>query len=402
MALLSPPGFVQGGTYTARLDRVFRNTNPSFPDLATSVGARQGFYSGRAPTFSNPSGWTITIGACAGLIANTFVANAGDYQFTNDGTVSTSVAASSPTLNRQDIVGFQVKDTLYDASGLNTIVPAVIQGTSVAGASGDPTLPASFIPVLRAVVGANSTSPTLQSLVRYTTNDGGAVRVGSVAERDAIVPWSGARVFRTDKGFEEIHDGTAWRVRSGELVAALADITSPRTSQLAIVAAEGGMYRWTGTVWQFVAFVANGGYADYKYVTGSPQNFPSGADTLVQFPDAIVATSDITPSGTGNRTFTFAKAGVYQITANMRFQSGTASERAFSIVKGGDTSVRYGHISGFNGGNLPWSMQVSTLRRFAAGDSIQVVAYQSSGSTLVQDPIQPWSPPNIQIAHLRA
>ena len=211
MTVLTPPGYVQGGSYTAKLDRVYNTTTRVVADVSAQLRARQGFYTGRAPVYANPSGWNITMSACGGVVANTFASNSGDYELANDGTVQVTLAASSPTLNRQDIIGFQVKDNLFDASGLNTAVPAVVQGANSAGASADPALPSSFIPVLRAIVPAASSAPTLQTLVRYTTNDGGAIRIDSAAHRAELVSFTGMRIWRSDRGWYETHDGTGWR-----------------------------------------------------------------------------------------------------------------------------------------------------------------------------------------------
>jgi hypothetical protein len=237
VTVLTPPGYTQGGTYSAKLDRVYNTTTRVVADASTQLRARQGFYSGRAPVYANPSGWDITMTACGGVVANTFASNSGDYELANDGTVQVTLAASSPTLNRQDIIGFQVKDNLFDASGLNTAVPVVIQGANSAGASADPSLPSSFIPVVRAIVPAASVAPTLQTLVRYTTNDGGALRIDSAAHRAELTPFAGLRIWRSDRGWYETYD-SAWRVDGVAICTSTADrdavITSPRSGQLAV------------------------------------------------------------------------------------------------------------------------------------------------------------------------
>lgn len=257
MTVLTPPGYVQGGTYTAKLDRVYNTTTRVVADVSTQLRARQGFYTGRAPVYANPSGWDITMSACAGVVANTFASNSGDYELANDGTVQVTLAASSPTLNRQDIIGFQVKDNLFDASGLNTAVPAVIQGANSAGASADPSLPASFIPVLRAVVPAGSTAPTLQTLVRYTTNDGGAIRIDSATHRAELTPFAGMRIWRSDRGWYETHDGTAWRVDGVAICTSTADrdaaITSPKSGQLAVTTDSDTLWQYDGGTSTWVA-----------------------------------------------------------------------------------------------------------------------------------------------------
>lgn len=257
MTVLTPPGYTQGGTYTAKLDRVYNTTTRVVADVSTQLRARQGFYTGRAPVYANPSGWDITMSACAGVVANTFAVSSGDYELANDGTVQVTLAASSPTLNRQDIIGFQIKDNLFDSSGLNTAVPAVIQGANSAGASADPLLPSSFIPVLRAIVPAASSAPTLQTLVRYTTNDGGALRIDSAAHRAELAPYAGLRIWRSDRRWYETYSGVAWEVEGPAICTSVADrdsaITTPRSGMLAVTTDLDILWQYDGAVSAWVA-----------------------------------------------------------------------------------------------------------------------------------------------------
>ncbi len=241
MTLLTPPGYLQGGTYTAKLDRMFVNTVGTIPDLSGALLARQGFYSGRRPFFANAGGMNVTIGPTGGIIKNTFVAGGGDYKFANDANLNLTSAASSPTQNRIDIYGFQVKDHFYDASGLNTVLPVVVQGANSAGTPADPALPASFIPVMRGTINAAATSPTLASMVQTTVADGGMLTVATATLRNAISnPWVGLTILRTDRLWEEWYTGSGWHVDGIAVCASVADrdsadgITHPYNGQEAI------------------------------------------------------------------------------------------------------------------------------------------------------------------------
>lgn len=259
MTVLTPPGYLQGGTYTAKLDRIYLATIGNLPDLSASFSARQGFFNGRVPVYANPSGMDVTIGACSAIIKNTFASASGDYFMANDATVQVTPAASSPTQNRHDIIGFQVKDNLFDSSGLNTVVPAVIQGSNSAGTPSDPSLPASFIPVLRAVVNAGVTSPTLQSLIRKTTSDGGLLRVANPTERAEISPYDGQAIYREDRDWIEVRDGSAWRVQGVAHCSSVADmnsaITDPYSGQLAVTTDSRTLWVRNGGSW----LMLNGG-----------------------------------------------------------------------------------------------------------------------------------------------
>lgn len=256
MTLLTPPGFLQAGTYTALLDRMYMNTAPTLRDFAFLHRARQGFYASRYPTYTNPANMDISISACAGIVANTFVTDGGEYRFVNPTGLTVTLAASSPTLNRIDVAGFRVFDNFYDASGQNQIVPAIIQGTGSAGAPSAPALPASFIPVVEALVNANATTPTsLTDRRQYTAMEQSNLLIPSATARTAIgTPYEGLSIDRTDRDWYERYDGTAWRVvNSVALVTSTADrdsaITNPVAGQLAMIGASGQTYRYTGSAW---------------------------------------------------------------------------------------------------------------------------------------------------------
>lgn len=388
MTVLTPPGYVQGGTYTAKLDRIYNTTTRVFPDTGQALRARQGFYTGRAPVYANPSGWNVTMGACGGVIANTFASNAGDYEFANDGSVQVTVAASSPTLNRQDVIGFQVKDNLFDSSGLNSAIPAVIQGANSAGASSDPSLPSSFIPVVRAVVPAGSTAPTLQSMIQYTTNDGGLLRINSVTERAAITaPSSGMQNWRHDKGFAEWHDGTAWRVPSGALVNALADVTNPRTNQTVILSSDSIEYRWTGGVWVALRRVTSAGLSLFERTTD--QNFNNTELCRVDFTTTVQAGSDVVKSSVGagppglsaGSAFTLQRDGWYEIIFNCSFAGNvTGLLRDFHIGLINDTA-RYGSVA-FAPAGFYAAASVKVKRPFTSGTQFSMFVFQDSGGVL--------------------
>lgn len=240
MTLQSPPGYLQGGTYTALSDRLHLNTIRNHADYgAASFRAMQGFYADRFPAYSNPSGMNWSVGPCAGVVANTFVSNGGDYVFANPTNVTGTFAASSPTQNRNDILGFRVRDNFYDAGGLNDIIPAVIQGTNSSGVPVDPALPASFIPILRAVINAGATTPVLQDLRPRTVPSAGVLPVGTATARTALgTTHAGFLIWRADINTLESASGAGtWRVLNIPVAAdntALNNaVTTPYTGQLA-------------------------------------------------------------------------------------------------------------------------------------------------------------------------
>lgn len=251
--LLTPPAYLQAGSYSALLDRHYLVTVLTMRNMNVTHAAKQGFYADRYPAYSNPSGMDIVVGPNAGVIANTFAADAGDYRYSNPSNTSATLTGSSPTQNRNDIIGFQVKDNFYDGSGLNSAILAVIQGTNAAGVPVDPAMPASFIPVFRAVVSAGVTSPTLQDL-RVRTVAAGSLPVDSAAQRTALgTPYAGYSIWRTDRAWEERWDGSAWRVQGTAITTNTTDrdsaVTSPAVGSKAVTTVDGQTYRRTATAW---------------------------------------------------------------------------------------------------------------------------------------------------------
>jgi len=385
MTVLTPPGYTQGGTYTAKLDRIYTGTLGKIPNLGATFSARQGFYGGRVPTYANPSGMNITMSACGAVIANTFASASGDYHMANDATVQVTLAASSPTLNRYDIIGFQVKDNIFDSSGLNTAVPAVIQGSNSAGTPSDPALPASFIPVVRAVVNATNTSPAaLQSMIVKTSSDGGLLRVASVTERAAITAHDGMMIYREDRDWVEIHDGTAWRVQGVAVGASITDlgtaVTDPYTNQLATAADIAMLCIWSGSAWVGVLPLASAKATqrhDAEYAQSGNQTIPSNALTPLQFATVLADSADVTRGGS-NDTFTLNRVGLWWAGGNMRLGGGSGAERALEINNITDTVViAAANSTGQGVANLSCG---NYFRVSATGKQIQFGAYQATGS----------------------
>lgn len=254
MTVQSPPAYLQAGTYTAISDRLHLVTIENLKDGADAFRAYQGFFPDRFPAYSNPSGMNWSIGPCAGVTTNTFVSGGGDYKFANPSNITGSFAASSPTLNRYDILGFQVQDNFYDSSGFNQIVPAVIQGANSAGTPVDPALPSTFIPIARAVVNAGVTSPTLQDLRTRTVPTAAMLPIASTTARTALgTPYAGFQIYRLDRNWVEVYDGAAWRVQGVAVCSSTADrdsaITTPYLGQYAVTTDTRTLWIYNGSAW---------------------------------------------------------------------------------------------------------------------------------------------------------
>lgn len=254
MTVVTPPAFLQGGTYTALLDRMHLNTITTPRDFSQTNRGRGGFLPTRTPTYSNPAGMQVSISACAGVVPNTFAADAGEYRFANPSSTSVTLAASSPTQNRIDLVGFQIKDNFYDSSGLNQVAPAIIQGTNSAGAPSAPAVPSGFLPVVEALVNANAVVPTsLTSRITRTTLEGAELLIANATERTALgTPQQGFRIFRLDRNWSEVWDGSAWRVQGLAVVSSVADlaaVTNPYNGLEAFNTGTNSMLQYRSGAW---------------------------------------------------------------------------------------------------------------------------------------------------------
>lgn len=111
--------------------------------------------------------------------------------------------------------------------------------------------------------------------------------VANATARAAVTPYDGRPIYRTDRDWVEIYDGTAWRVQGVAICANAADrdgtsgITNPYTGQLCLLTADGLLYRYTGSAW-----TTHGYYrqvvdlaADTATITFS--NIPSGLRRVV-------------------------------------------------------------------------------------------------------------------------
>lgn len=336
MTLLSPPGYLQAGTYSALLDRAYLATVPTVRDFALAWGGKKGFYPSRVPAFSVVSGMTVVVGPCAGVIANTFLTNGGDYKFANPDNFQVVLAGSSPTLNRNDIIGIQVKDNFYDSSGLNQVAPAVIQGANSAGAPSDPALPASFIPVCRAVVSAGATSPTLQSMVVRTTHDGGLLPIASDTERSALgTPYSGFPILRTDQ--------------------------------------HGLIQMWNGSSW---VATPNVPYAHLRATAA--QSLPNATFTSLTFQSEDL--DNFAGHSTTSR-YTIQRDGIYWHAGGASYVANSAGGRQLRwALNGSPMSGSYG--PGFNPADTSVVIARTMMQRYVVGDFIELQAYQSSGGSL--------------------
>lgn len=281
MVAISPPAYVQGGTYSASLDRLHQFTADAVPHASLVFAVREGCFPGRMPAFSNPSGWSVVVGPCAGLVTNDSAASVGDYKWANPSNSTVTLTASSGTLNRIDLIGLQVKDNFLDSSGFNTGTIVVVQGTAVSGTASPPVVPNSFISLVQASVPAGSSNPTLSAAAVRTGTSGIVLTVANATERSAISnPYDGMAIWRIDRKWAEYYSvaSAGWIVDGPPLVSSAADaaaaISSPQTGQR--VWASDIEYYWDGAAW----VLSPGQLAAGQYRSTSPAAI-TGTETQV-------------------------------------------------------------------------------------------------------------------------
>lgn len=205
MTVLSPPAYLQAGTYTALSDRQHMITARVMKDLADNSRARNGLLPDNA-AWSAPeshTGFNVSVGPFRAIVTNTFTASGGDYEVISTGTETRTLTGSSPTTNRIDCIGVQVKDAFYSGAVNNADV-TVIQGLASAGTPAPPALPLGFLPLYHLTVSASSTQPVVTDLRNRTAPVGAVVPAfaiqsaqgGSYVGEKRIMPASGVLPMR--------------------------------------------------------------------------------------------------------------------------------------------------------------------------------------------------------------
>lgn len=217
MAILTPPAYLQAGTYPASSDRLHQISARFLPTtLSTSdVAARGGVLGGQSARqfASNITTWDVAIGKGVAVVENTFTSQGGDYIALNVATQTLTLTASSPTNNRIDIIGIRIQDAFYSGA-VNSGDLAVVAGTPVPGTPADPTLPSSFLPLWRATVNAASSTAVLTSMRKRTAEMGAVYQPfteqipdnGTMIGETQLLPAAGVYPARL-----RVWDGSAWR-----------------------------------------------------------------------------------------------------------------------------------------------------------------------------------------------
>jgi hypothetical protein len=210
------------------------------------------------------------------------------------------------------------------------------------------------------------------------------------------------------RGIDEL-TSRRMNTRSLPVVTATTDIPEtdgigPFTGQVICNLTDGLLYRYDGSTW--AAFDAIGGgflsigadapakSHEARYYATAAQSIPNVTDTKIQFPSVFANTSsDVTPSGTGNTDFLLNRAGVWHVSACVRYLAvATAGtfERHLFLQTGTsfDATKRFGFATDGNvGTTAAIPLSASSTIRVAAGTSVFAAAFQNTGGAVNTDPL---------------
>ncbi|MFD7410158.1 hypothetical protein [Kitasatospora purpeofusca] len=209
MAIITPPAWEQGGTYSARTDRLsvitgllgYHGSSADEASLRTRGGVRPSYQQQQlAVAAQGTPNMTVSVSAGICYVQNKDLANYGAYTVVNDAAVTLTIAASSGSQFRKDTVVVQVLDA-ETLGVVNSASLVVVQGpyAASAGATTRGTLPPNSIVLADVAVDAAVTSITnakISDARQYQVGAGGILPVTSAALPDHPAP--GQVMYATD------------------------------------------------------------------------------------------------------------------------------------------------------------------------------------------------------------
>lgn len=282
---------------------------PSGSAVKSKSGIRPGPGSrtpGTVYASATPDG-NVNIAAFQGVLQTSRATVGGAYVLTLDADKAINVLSTpaDSTNPRNDLIIAHQSDAFY-GDGSNVMVIRQVVGTP-SGTPADPST-ASYpdhIKLARVRVNASATSISGSNLTDlrpadlYTVAVGGILPVPSQTVRDALTGfYAGYAIWRTDRKWVEIHDGTAWRVQGVPVVTSVADlsaITNPAAGAVAFNSADDKFYRHNGTSWRRADWNAPWGIIGGRsWPLGTGQSFGAGITTtelaLTGFDSTAVST----------------------------------------------------------------------------------------------------------------
>lgn len=232
------------------------------------------------------------IGASRGL---------GTYLATLDATLTVAIldVPADPSNVRHDLIVAQQSDADFGDAN-NGFWVGRVRGTAAASpvdpavtiATGAPTNSPDYIVLARVRVAAGAlaiTGAMIDDLrPGWMVAAGAVLPVPSQAVRDALTGFDGMVIYRQDRKWFEIHDGTAWRVQGTAVCTSTADrdsaITNPYSGQLAQIVNNGDpLYQYDGATSAWVQIAIASIYCHVYQANGATQSIANTTPTALTF-----------------------------------------------------------------------------------------------------------------------
>lgn len=220
-----------------------------------------GYVSATAPT---PNG-EVHVAPFRGALQSVRPGGGGTYLVCSDEIVDIDVLGdvpADPSNDRIDLIVWQQSDTYHGDPDSQLRVRHVVGTPAVAPVDPDPTaggLSPDYFLAARITVPANAVTIEQGDVenidIPYTVSAGGLLPIFNLTERDAIVaPYFGMPIYRVDRDWVEIYDGSGWRVQGIAVCSSTADrdsaITNPHNGLLAYTANNGITWQRHNDAWR--------------------------------------------------------------------------------------------------------------------------------------------------------
>jgi hypothetical protein len=180
---------------------------------ARPLGARSGVRPGTSVATVTATATTWSCGPHAGVLDVQAAAEAGPYGYAVDAAVTGSVTAANASNPRTDIIYVQLSDP---AEGDGTTTPGITVAYLAGTAAASPVTPSaparSMILARINVPRSGSGNPTVTWVAPYVVAAGGLLPVADQVERDALTKTEPLLVYRLDKRWTEVWNGSGWEV----------------------------------------------------------------------------------------------------------------------------------------------------------------------------------------------
>lgn len=374
---IDTPTWLQNGTYSARLDRIFSDV--LFTEGVLRPGAGQLLVSP-----SSPAAMSVSVAAGYAAIQGDDIADQGKYLVRSTAAETVTITAAPGANSRIDLIVLRVNDPDAGGPAGNNATLVAIAGTPAASPS-PPALPASAIPLAQVLVAAGTTAITA-GMITDVRGQSQTFLANTLTNAGDLLSFDGANTVRVPAGISGYpltstgsavayaQLGTTGLANSAVTAAKLASnsvetakivdnaVTTPKIADGSITAAKlaAGISTRVGCELSF---------------TGSLSYSGSGQATISTWTE-IVDTANFYTSG-GNATIPTGLDGLYLITLTNDAGSISTVTKGIIVIGGQEFPL----VSGFYGASSGTPTNNTMQRTLTAGTTIGVKLAVNSGAT---------------------